>query len=163
MTVQGPVPLQPPPLKPPKVKPGSDAAVKVTEVPLSKDAEQVLPQLIPAGLLVTVPLPAPALVTVRVRGILLKVAVHVLLPFIVTTPSEQSASPLKPAKKESAAGFALRVTEVPLLKEAEQVLPQVTPAGEDVTEPLPLPNLLTLKVRSLSVIVMVALLGELTV
>jgi hypothetical protein len=112
VTVQGPVPLQPPPLKPVNVDPGSAAAVRVTEVPLSKDAEQVLPQVIPLGLLVTVPLPTPTLVTVRVRGILLKVAVQVLLPFIVTTPSEQSASPLKPAKTDPAAGLAVRVTRV---------------------------------------------------
>ncbi len=34
MTVQGPVPLQPPPLKLAKVEPAAAAAVKVTEVPL---------------------------------------------------------------------------------------------------------------------------------
>jgi hypothetical protein len=115
MTVQGPVPLQPPPLKPAKVEPGSDAAVKVTEVPLSKDAEQVLPQVIPLGLLVTVPLPTPALVTVRVRGILLKVAVTDVLAFTVSiqTPVPVQPPPLQPVKSESAAGVAIRVTIVP--------------------------------------------------
>jgi len=67
VTVQVPVPEQPPPLQPMKTEPASRATPRVTEVPLSKDAEQVPPQSIPAGLLVTVPLPVPALVTVRVK------------------------------------------------------------------------------------------------
>ncbi|MBI3325008.1 MAG: hypothetical protein HYZ92_06975 [Candidatus Omnitrophica bacterium] len=58
------VPLQLPD-QPPKVEPEAVLAVRVTEVPLAKLALQVLPQLIPAGLLVTVPLPVPVLETVR--------------------------------------------------------------------------------------------------
>jgi hypothetical protein len=56
--------LQPVPLQPAKVEPEAGAGVKVTEVPLLNSAEQVLPQLMPAGLLVTVPLPVPLLVVV---------------------------------------------------------------------------------------------------
>jgi hypothetical protein len=62
--VQVPVPLQPPPLQPENVEPAAGVAVKVTAVPLVKPAEQVLPQEMPVGALVTVPLPAPALLTV---------------------------------------------------------------------------------------------------
>jgi hypothetical protein len=40
--------------------------VRVTEVPLESVTLQVAPQLMPAGLLVTVPVPVPALATVRV-------------------------------------------------------------------------------------------------
>ena len=47
------------------VEPAAGAAVNVTDVPLLKLAEHVLPQLIPAGLLVTVPVPVPARVRVR--------------------------------------------------------------------------------------------------
>jgi hypothetical protein len=53
--------LHPVPLQPAKVEPVADVAVNVTSVPLLNEAEQVPPQLIPAGLLVTVPLPVPAL------------------------------------------------------------------------------------------------------
>ena len=67
VTTQVPVPEQPPPLQPVKVEPAAGVAVNVTAVPLAKLAEQVAPQVIPAGKLVTVPLPVPAGVTVRVK------------------------------------------------------------------------------------------------
>src|SRR5207244_12644802 len=60
VTVQVAVPEQPPPLQPAKVEPATGAAVKVTEVPLANAAAQVAPQAMPAGALVTVPLPARA-------------------------------------------------------------------------------------------------------
>ena len=67
VTVQVPVPAQPPPLQPLKVEPAAGAAVRVTAVPLVKLAEQVAPQVMPAGALVTVPVPVPALETVSVK------------------------------------------------------------------------------------------------
>ena len=67
VTVQAPVPEQPAPLQPPKVAPAAGAAVSVTVVPLAKLAAQVAPQAMPAGELVTVPLPVPAGATVRVK------------------------------------------------------------------------------------------------
>src|SRR5436853_1122399 len=67
VTVQVAVPEQPPPLQPEKVEPATGAAVKVTEVPLANAAAQVAPHATPAGALVTVPLPAPALLTVSVK------------------------------------------------------------------------------------------------
>ncbi len=68
VTVQVAVPEQPPPLQPEKVEPAAGAAVKVTEVPLANLVEQPMPpQTMPAGALVTVPLPAPALLTVSVK------------------------------------------------------------------------------------------------
>ncbi len=67
VTVQVPVPEQPPPLQPVKVEPAAGAAVKVTAVPLAYVAEQVAPHEIPAGALVTVPVPAPLGLTVSVK------------------------------------------------------------------------------------------------
>jgi hypothetical protein len=49
-----------------KVEPASALAVSVTGVPVAKPAEHVVPQLIPAGLDVTAPVPLPAFVTVNV-------------------------------------------------------------------------------------------------
>ncbi len=61
--------LQPVPDHPAKVEPEAGVALSVTVVPLLRVVEQVLPQLIPAGLLVIVPPPVPALTTVRVKGV----------------------------------------------------------------------------------------------
>jgi hypothetical protein len=57
----------PPPPQPSKVLPAAGVAVNVTTVPFVKLKVHTAPQLIPAGLLVTVPLPLPVLVTVNVR------------------------------------------------------------------------------------------------
>ncbi|UWZ83053.1 hypothetical protein MOP44_21090 [Occallatibacter riparius] len=62
-TVQVSVPVQAPD-QPAKVEPAAAVAVSVIEVPLEKVAEHVDPQLIPDGLLVTVPVPVPASCTV---------------------------------------------------------------------------------------------------
>ena len=56
------------PLHPSNVEAPSGIAVKVTGVPDAKLATHEGPQVIPAGLLVTVPLPVPVLVTVSVGG-----------------------------------------------------------------------------------------------
>ncbi|PYN89528.1 MAG: hypothetical protein DMD87_05315 [Candidatus Rokuibacteriota bacterium] len=66
VTVHVPVPEQPPPLQPVKREPAAGTAVSVTAVPLVKVAAQVAPQEIPAGTLVTMPLPAPLALTVSV-------------------------------------------------------------------------------------------------
>ncbi len=75
-----------------KVDPALAAAVKTTEVPLVKVAEQVAPQLIPAGLLVTVPVPLPVELTLKVKP-------AVAVPFTVKlsarpVPAVATAPPL---------------------------------------------------------------------
>jgi hypothetical protein len=55
-TLQAPVPEQSPP-QPVKVEPFTVVAVKVTGVLAGNAALQVVPQLIPVGLLTTAPLP----------------------------------------------------------------------------------------------------------
>src|SRR5881628_498365 len=149
VTVQAPGPEQPPPLQPLKVEPAAGVAVSVTAVPLAKLAVQVAPQLMPAGLLVTLPAPVPALETVSVKVCRVKVAVTVVAAESVTThdPVPEHPPPLQPVKVEPAAGAAVSVTAVPLVKLAEQVAPQVIPAGELVTMPLPVPAGVTVRVK----------------
>ncbi|OGB95979.1 MAG: hypothetical protein A2Z31_02025 [candidate division NC10 bacterium RBG_16_65_8] len=63
--VQLPVPVQAP-LQPVKVEPEAGVALSAMLVPEVNEALQVLPQSTPPGLDATVPLPAPAVVTVTV-------------------------------------------------------------------------------------------------
>src|SRR5947208_1536488 len=60
VTTQGSEPVHPPPLQPVNTEPTAGVAVNVTAVPLRKFAEQLAPQLIPDGVLVTAPTPLPA-------------------------------------------------------------------------------------------------------
>src|SRR2546422_3209271 len=108
VTVQAPVPEQPPPVQPVKGEPAAAVAVSVTAVPLGKLAEQVAPQVMPAGELVTVPLPVPALLTVSAKLGRLKVAVTVVAAETVTpqVPVPVQPPPLQPVKVEPAAGEA---------------------------------------------------------
>src|SRR5207249_698877 len=165
VTVQAPVPEQPPPLQPLKVEPAAGAAVSVTAVPLVKLAEQVAPQLMPAGALVTVPLPVPAGVTVRMKLCRVKVAVTVVAAERVTVqaPVPEQLPPLQPLKVEPAAGVAVSVTAVPLVKLAEQVAPQVIPAGPLVVPTLPVPAGVTVRVKVCRVKVAVTVVAAETV
>ncbi|MBI1776450.1 MAG: hypothetical protein HYR63_13980, partial [Proteobacteria bacterium] len=93
-------------------------------------------QLIPAGLLVTVPAPLPAIVTARVLVAAVRVAVQEALAFKVMTVEARAPeqAPLQPAKVDPAPGLAVSVTAVPWLNDAEQVPAlQLMPAGLLVT------------------------------
>jgi len=93
-------------------------AVSVTIVPTLKLAEQLAPQMIPAGSLVTAPAAEPRAVTVNVTLVLsVNVAVTAVLALSVTmqVPVPLHPPPLHPANVESAAGAAVNVTTVPLL------------------------------------------------
>src|SRR5207247_1969528 len=118
-------------------EPATGLAVSVTAVPLVKLAEQVAPQVIPAGELVTVPLPVPALLTVSAKLGRLKVAVTVVAVETVTTqvPVPEHPPPLQPLKVEPATGLAVSVTAVQLVKLDEQVTPDAMPAVCMVNDP----------------------------
>jgi hypothetical protein len=66
---------------------------------------------------------------------------------MVTCPSEQSGSPLQPAKVEPVAGVAVRVTDVPLLYGSEQSDPHIMPVGLLVTVPVPVPPGVTVRLN----------------
>ena len=115
VTVQAAVPEQPPPLQPLKIDPESGVAVSVTAVPLVKFVVQFVPHAMPAGVLVTVPLPVPALVTVRADVGTSKVAVTAVAAetFTVQAAVPEQPPPLQPVKVESAVGVAVSVTTAP--------------------------------------------------
>ena len=73
------------------------------------------PQLIPAGELVTVPVPVPVLLTIRFWAAAVNMAVTERFAVIETVqvPLPEHA-PLQPAKAEPPAADAVKVTEVPL-------------------------------------------------
>src|SRR5438874_4533511 len=93
----------PPPLQPRKNDPVAGVAVSVTTVPLSQVAEQLVSHVIPAGVIVTVPLPLAARVTVTAKGTSKsKVAVTIVTSDMVTvqTSVPTHAAPLQPVKIE---------------------------------------------------------------
>jgi hypothetical protein len=112
----GLVPLHPPPLHPANDELAATVAVRVTRVLGSKLALQVCPQLMPEGLLVTLPFPLPPSTTVNI-GVVLKLAMTDMFCIKVTlhTPVPLQA-PDQPAKKEFAVGDAVSDTWVPLEK-----------------------------------------------
>jgi hypothetical protein len=149
VTVQVPVPEQPPPLQPENVEPAAGVAVSVMAVPLAYAAAQVGLQEMPAGLLVTVPSPEPALFTVSVSAWTAKVAVTVVAALSVTAqvPVPEQPPPLQPVKVEPAAGVAVKVMAVPLVYEAVHVAPHDMPEGALLTVPVPAPDLLTVRLK----------------
>jgi phage tail protein X len=154
VTTQVPVPVHPPPLHPANVEPSAGLAVSVTCVPLAKLAEHVDPQLIPDGLLVTVPDPVPALVTVSVKPLPeLKVAVTVTsaVPigevqvggFVCGLAGTQFE--LNPANVDPSAAVAVNITLLLSGNGARQLEGQLIPLGELVTVPVPEPASVTVR------------------
>src|SRR5438132_1707159 len=103
------------PLQPPKVEPPPALAVSVTTLPLSYVNTHVGPQLMPPSLEVTVPLPVPPLLTVRVNRCTLNVAVTDRAPLIVTVQvvSETPSHPLQPPTTEPSPALGVSVTTLP--------------------------------------------------
>jgi len=148
VTVQEPVPLQLP-LQPVNVELASGVAVNVTAVPLVKPCEQVAPHEIPAGALVTVPLPFPDFFTVREKDDCTNVAVTEAAELMVTAqePVPVQPPPLQPENVEPAAGDGVSVITLPVVNEAEHVAPHEIPAGLLVTVPVPAPAFETIKLE----------------
>jgi hypothetical protein len=103
--------------------------------------------LIPAGLLVTVPVPSPDLETVN-KGFRMNVAVTDLSPFIVTVHVRLMPlqAPVHPPNVEVAEfGAAVSITLVPCVYGSLQSVPQLIPEGLLVTVPWPLPDFETVR------------------
>jgi len=160
VTLQAPVPLQAP-LQPANVEPESGLAVKLTTAPLAKLAEHVVPQEIPEGVLVTVPVPAPLLATVRVKspGLAVKFALTDFAASMVTLQAPVPLqAPLQPANVEPGSGVAVKLTAVPLAKSAEQLAPQAIPGGELATVPVPVPLFVSVRVKDVEAAPLINLL-----
>lgn len=104
------------PAHPTNDEPVVAVAVRVTTVPGLKLALHACPQLIPDGLLLTLPLPVPLSVRAS-TGESLKVAITeaFFVNVILQTPTPLQA-PDHPAKNELAAGDGVSVSCVPLAK-----------------------------------------------
>jgi len=137
-TLHVPVPVQAPD-QPANWNPLFGVAVSVTVAPIVKVAVQVGAQLIPGGLLVTIPFPNPASETVSCNAGLktaLTVVFAVSATVQVVVPEQ---APDQPANAKPLLGVAVSVTVVPPLNVALQVWPQLIPAGLLVIVPVPEP------------------------
>jgi hypothetical protein len=139
LTVQAP-PVHAP-LQPPNSEPALGAALSVTLADCGKEALQVAPQLIPEGAEVTVPEPAPALVTVSALCATEKTALTLALALsvnvqVVDVPVQP---PLQPVKLAPAAGAAVNVTTVFCARLAAQLVEgQLIPPVLETTFPEPI-------------------------
>src|SRR5262245_6752243 len=107
----------------------------------------------PAGVLVTVPVPDPDFVTVRlyaVGSVRSNVAVTV---FALSTVTAQVPVPVQapdqPLNFEPLSGVAVKVTAVPGAYPSLQSRPQLMPLGALVIVPVPLPAFVTVRLKLL--------------
>ena len=131
-------------------EPAAGAAFSVTSVPKLNVASHSVPQLMPVGVLVTVPEPPPAFVTFSVNASSVKVAVTDLALLVVTRHSFEpltESQPLQATALEPVPETPFSATVVPSANSAEHSVPQLMPVGVLVTVPLPLPALVTFSVN----------------
>jgi hypothetical protein len=131
--------------------PAAGVAARSITVPEAKVEEHVLPQLIPAGKLETVPVPVPANDTPRVNnGTKFAPTVVAAVRGTMQGPVPTQADPVQPVNANPEAGVAVRVTDVPELNDAEQLVdpnPQTIPAGLLVIVPLAVAGMLIASVN----------------
>jgi hypothetical protein len=117
-----------------------------------------LVQLIPEGVLITVPVPLPARLTVRpspaVKVALTVVAAVIFNEHVVEVPEQL---PPHPEKKSPVPGVSVRVTCAFWLKLAEHVVGQLIPAGLLVIVPMPEAGAVTVSWYVVVVVVVVVL------
>ena len=141
------------PDQPPKVEPTAGETVRVTVLFWLKLPVQVVPQSIPAGALVIVPLPVPVLLTVNAICVMTKFALTdwawlSVTAQVLVVPVQ---APDQPLKLDPAAGVAVRVMAVFGAKLAVQVAPQSMPAGVLVIDPVPVPLVVMVNAKGIRV------------
>ena len=109
----------------------------------------------PAGEEITLPVPLPISTTVSGMVSEANVAVTDSAALMVTEQvvPEPEQAPLQPVKVLPEAGVSVNVTIVPEEKAELHVVPQLIPAGDEVTVPEPEPALETVKEVELKVAV----------
>ncbi|MBL8523406.1 MAG: hypothetical protein JNN20_06945 [Betaproteobacteria bacterium] len=144
------------PDQPEKLDPLAGLAVSVTTLLIASAVEHVLPHEIPAGLETTEPEPVPATPTYNVAvaggggGVAATAAkLAVQLTFCDSTPVNVAAMPLQtpdqPLNVDPLAATAESVMLALTGKLATHVLPQEMPVGKVVTVPMPVPDLLIVR------------------
>jgi hypothetical protein len=135
-------------LQPANTEPAPAVGARLIAVVLANVAVQLAPPaalqlLMPAGVLVTVPVATPPFIpgisiTFTVRLVGAKIALTDCAELMVTaqTPVPLHAPP-QPLKTDPACAVGLSVTTVPLAKSAEHVVPHEIPAGVLVMDPAP--------------------------
>ena len=137
------------PLQPLKLEPAAGVAVSVTFALNAKLPEQLVEvepaavgvlQLRPEGEEVTEPaaVEVPRLATTvrpSCEGLKVAVTLRTWLMATVQPAAVPVQAPVHPPKSVPAGALAVRVTEAPLAKAASQVVPQLMPAGLELTEP----------------------------
>jgi hypothetical protein len=108
--IQVPVPEHPPPVHPEKFAP---VAVRVTTVPLLEEAEQELPQLIPAGTEVTVPAPATTTESFGKSNVAVTTELALMTKLQVVAVPAEAQAPNHPLNSEDVPGVATIVSAVP--------------------------------------------------
>lgn len=121
------------------VNPAAGDAVRVTTVPRLYNSVQSVSQEIPAGREEMVPVPIFRAVSIYV-GTELNVAVTVLFISILIPHvfPDVVLHPVHLVKVDPVTGRAVRVTEVPILYDSVQSVPQVTPVGREEIVPIPI-------------------------
>lgn len=126
------------PVQPTNAAPVAGVAVSCTTDPSVKLAVHAVPQSIPVGLLVTVPLLVPAFVIVKLTRAM-KLAVSDVAALTVTEHVDAAPvqAPPQPANTAAVAGVAVNVITVPGAKPAAHTLGQLIPGGLLVSVPGP--------------------------
>ncbi len=132
------------PVQPANVDPALAVAVSVTGLPPVNIALHVVPQLMPAGLLVITPEPVPAVTTLSWYEEGAAAANVAVTDVAAVSVTEQVLVPLhpppdQPVNVDPLLGAAVSTTAVPLVNPALHVAPQLMPVGALVTVPVPVP------------------------
>ena len=133
------------PVQPTNVEPGAAFAISVTSVDDVYHAEHFVPQSMPAGHDVTLPVPGPDVAIVSKYDRMSKRAVTYLAWFMSTVQvvAEPVQAPDQRVNFEPCAGSAVSCTDVFEANDAVHAQPQLIPAGDEVTLPWPEPRRVT--------------------